>query len=204
VADRRRRSGDHGLVAEALRDLAYVENTSGRAASTRRLLAAAAAAAGDDAHAMSSVRAIQGMFLAGRVQAAERRLGHVWSLSLVLGDWCWQGTAARGLGMVAFARGDLPEALRWLEEAVRRAAQDQDRDVWIHAWVQEALCRVSVAAGLPCAAADVARLTALAARSRLPEFAVRAELHRAALGPRSSRGDRARTLAAAVDNPALV
>jgi DNA-binding SARP family transcriptional activator len=280
-----RRSGDHGLVAEALRDLAYVENTTGRVASTRRLLAAAANEAGDDAHAMSAVRAIEGMFLAdrgqhgralralrdsarlaesagrmrqaawsisiasrslllrdeldtaaeyaeqslqivleerwtamlpwmeailaeldlaaGRVEAAERRLRHAWSLSLVLGDWCWQGMAARGLGMVAFARGDLPEALRWLEEAVRRAAQDEDRYVWIHGWVQEALCRVSVAARLPRAAADIARLTAIAARSSQPEFAARAELHRAALGPRSSR-NRARTLAGAVDNPALV
>ena len=64
------RAGSHGLVAEALRDLAYVEDTSGRVAATRRLLSSAAAAAGDDAHAMSSVRAVEGMFLADRGAAA--------------------------------------------------------------------------------------------------------------------------------------
>ena len=257
------RASSHGLVAEALRDLAYVENTSGRVEPTRRLLSSAAAAAGDDAHAMSSVRAVEGMFLAdrgehsralralrdsaqlaesaghmrqaawsisiasrslllqreldtaaeyaeqalriaaeerwtamlpwmeaiqaeldladGKIDQADRRLRRAWSLSLVLGDWCWQGMTARGLGLAAFARGDLPEALRWLDEAVRRAAEDLDRYAWIHAWVQEAVCRVTVTARLPRAAADVTRLANLAARSHQPEFTTRAEQHRMAL-----------------------
>ena len=257
------RASSHGLVAEALRDLAYVENTSGRVEPTRRLLSSAAAAAGDDAHAMSSVRAVEGMFLAdrgehsralralrdsaqlaesaghmrqaawsisiasrslllqreldtaaeyaeqalriaaeerwtamlpwmeaiqaeldladGKIDQADRRLRRAWSLSLVLGDWCWQGMTARGLGLAAFARGDLPEALRWLDEAVRRAAEDLDRYAWIHAWVQEAVCRVTVTARLPRAAADVTRLANLAARSHQPEFTTRAEQHRLAL-----------------------
>ena len=257
------RASSHGLVAEALRDLAYVENTSGRVEPTRRLLSSAAAAAGDDAHAMSSVRAVEGMFLAdrgehsralralrdsaqlaesaghmrqaawsisiasrslllqreldtaaeyaeqalriaaeerwtamlpwmeaiqaeldladGKIDQADRRLRRAWSLSLVLGDWCWQGMTARGLGLAAFARGDLPEALRWLDEAVRRAAEDLDRYAWIHAWVQEAVCRVTVTARLPRAAADVTRLANLAARSHQPEFSAQAEQHRLAL-----------------------
>ncbi len=262
------RAGDHRVTAEALRDLAYVENTSGRVQPTRRLLSAAATAAGDDAYAMSSVLAMEGMFLAdrgehgralralrhsvslaestgrtrqaawsitiisrlllqrgeldvahdcaeqsvrlaegerwtamlpwmesilaeldlasGRVDDASRRLAHAWSLSLVLGDWCWQAMAARGRGLVAFARGDLPEALRWLEEAGRRAAQDHDRYAWIHAWVQEAVCRVTVAAQLPQAGTETARLATIAAKSHQPEFAMRARQHRAALGARSA------------------
>jgi DNA-binding SARP family transcriptional activator len=264
-----RRAGDRRLVAEALRDLAYVENAGGRVEATRRLLSAAAAAAGGDAGALSSVRAIEGMFLAdrgahgralralresvhlaestgrtrqaawslsiasrslleqgelegaaeyaeqclqlaveerwtamlpwmeailadldladGRVGQAERRLRHAWSLGLVLNDWCWQAMAARGLGLAAFARGDLPGALRWLEEAGRRAAHDHDRYAWIHAWTQEATCRVTVAARLPRAKADVSLLAALAAGSQQPGFAARANLHRAALGASSAR-----------------
>jgi ATP/maltotriose-dependent transcriptional regulator MalT len=263
-----RRAGDHRLVAGALRDLAYVENASGRVEPSRRLLSAAAAA-GDDAGALSSVRAIEGMFLAdrgahgralralresvelaestgrtrqaawslsiasrsllergeldgaaehaeqclqlaveerwtamlpwmeailadldlanGRVGEAERRLRHAWSLSLVLNDWCWQAMAARGLGLAAFARGDLPGALRWLDEAGRRAAHDHDRYAWIHAWTQEASCRVTVAARLPRAEADVGLLAALATGSHQPGFAARADLHRAALGASSAR-----------------
>jgi tetratricopeptide (TPR) repeat protein len=124
----------------------------------------------------------------GKVDQADRRLRRAWSLSLVLGDWCWQGMTARGLGLVAFARGDLPEALRWLDEAVRRAAEDLDRYAWIHAWVQEALCRVTVAARLPRAVADVTRLANLAARSDQPEFTARAERHRMALQTPSTSG----------------
>ena len=117
----------------------------------------------------------------GKIDQADRRLRRAWSLSLVLGDWCWQGMTARGLGLAAFARGDLPEALRWLDEAVRRAAEDLDRYAWIHAWVQEAVCRVTVTARLPRAAADVTRLANLAARSHQPEFSAQAEQHRLAL-----------------------
>jgi DNA-binding SARP family transcriptional activator len=279
-----RRVGDRSLAAEALRDLAFVENAGGRVEPTRRLLSAAVAAAGDDRRALSSVHGIEGMFLAdrgqhgralrallrsaqlaeqggrlrqaawsisiasrslmqreeldaaaeyadqcaqmaieerwiamlpwmdailaeldltgGRVAEAEERLRDAWSLSLVLGDWCWQGMAARGLGLVAFARGNLPQAMRWLEEAGRRAQQRHDRYVWIHAWVQDAVCRVTVAAELPRAVADVARLAELAARTSQPDFVVRADLHRAALGVPSAQ-DRARTLAATIDNPAL-
>lgn len=279
-----RRAGDPSLAAEALRDLAFVENAGGQVERARRLLSAAAAAAGDDRDAMSSVRGIEGMFLAdrgehgrafqalrrsaelaergghlrqaawsmsiasrslvereeldtaadyadqcaqlaaderwtamlpwmdailaeldlagGRVADAERRLEGAWSLSLVLGDWCWQGMAARGLGLAAFARGSLPLAVRWLDEAVRRAGRGHDRYVWTQAWVQDAVCRVTVAAELPRAGADVARLAELAARSRQPDFVVRADLHRAALGVPAAR-DRARALAATIDNPAL-
>jgi DNA-binding SARP family transcriptional activator len=279
-----RRAGDRRLAAEALRDLAFVENTSGRAEPTRRLLSAASAAATGDDHTLSSVKGIEGMFLAdrgdhgravatlrrsarlaessgrtrqaawstsiasrslllreeleaaaedaehsaqlaaeerwtamlpwmeailaeldlaeGRVDAAERRLRYAWSLSLVLGDWTWQGMTARGLGLAAFARGDLPEALRWLDEAVRRAGQDHDRYVWVLAWVLDGVCRVTVPAGLARARADTGRLAVVAAGSNLPEFAVRADLHLAALGVPSAR-ERARALAATVDNPAL-
>jgi hypothetical protein len=118
----------------------------------------------------------------GQVEAAARRLRHAWSLSLVLGDWCWQGMAARGLGLVAFARDDLPGALRWLDDATRRAARDHDRYAWIQAFAQEALCQVTVAAQLPRAKADVARLAVLAASTHQPDFTIRANQHKAALG----------------------
>lgn len=89
---------------------------------------------------------------------------------------------AGGLGLVAFARGDLPEAMRWLDEAGRRARADHDRYTWLHAWVQDALCQVTVAGGLARAAGDVRRLRHIAAAARLPDFTVRADLHDAAIG----------------------
>jgi hypothetical protein len=53
------RVGRRGLVAEALRDLAYVENTSARVVPTRRLLSSAAAAAGDDACGRDQPRGVE-------------------------------------------------------------------------------------------------------------------------------------------------
>jgi len=272
------------LAAEALRDLAFVENSGGRVEQARRLLSTAATAAADDRHAMSAVRGIEGMFLAdrgehgraiavlrrsaqlaesagrfrqaawsisiasrsllqrheldaaaehayqsaqmaieerwtamqpwmdvmvaevdlalGRVVQAEQRLCQAWSMSLVLGDWCWQAMTARGLGLAAFARGDADQALRWLDEAKRRAEGPHDRYVWIHAWVQEAICRITVAMESPRAKAEVARLAVVAATSNQPDFTIRADLYRATLGERSAR-DHARAMAAKIDNPAL-
>jgi hypothetical protein len=63
-------------------------------------------------------------------------------------------------GLVAFARDDLPGALRWLDDATRRADSGHDRYAWIHAFTQEAVCQVTVAARLPRAKGDVARLAA--------------------------------------------
>jgi len=279
-----RRAGAHRVAAEALRDLAYVENAAGRASPARRLLSSAAAAADDDSYVMSGVRGMEGMFLADRGQhgraqrvlrrsaelaeragrfrqvawalsissrsllqqneldsaaehahrgaqivadehwiamqpyfdvviaelelasgqtaEAKQRLRRAWSLSLVLGDWCWQGLAARGLGLVAFARGDIEQALRWLDEASRRAGRPDDRYAWIHAWVHEAICRVTVAAELPRATSDVRRLAAIAAESNQPDFLVRADLLGVGLGQPSALA-RARAVAATIDNPAL-
>lgn len=243
-------AGDHAAALAQLRQWsAWIR----RELRIGRLLSAAAAAAGGDAGALSSVRAIEGMFLAdrgahgralrvlresvhlaestghtrqaawslsiasrsllqqgeldgaaehaeqclqlaveerwtamlpwmeailadldlanGRVGQAERRLRHAWSLGLVLNDWCWQAMAARGLGLAAFARGDLPGALRWLEEAGRRAAHDHDRYAWIHAWTQEATCRVTVAR--PASARQGRRQPAGGPGGRLPAAGVR-------------------------------
>lgn len=257
------RVGDHTLVAESLRDLAYVANARGQPVRARSLLADAAAAAGDDRHALSSVRGVEGMFLAdrgqhrralvalrdsarlaestghlrqaawsisfasrsllqlrrmeeaqecaeeshqlaveerwtpmlpwieaflaeldltaGRVEVAGRRLRHAWSLSSVLGDWCWQAMTARGLGLVAFAHGDADEAVRWLDEAATRAARRHDHNPWVDAFTQDALCRVAVAADLPRAGADLRRLAGLAVSTHQPDFTTRVRVHQAAL-----------------------
>jgi DNA-binding SARP family transcriptional activator len=262
------RVGDYGVVAEALRDLAFVANAGGRQARARRLLADAVAAAGDDRHALSSVRGVEGMFLAdrgqhrralvalrdsarlaestghlrqaawsisfasrsllqrceleaaqdyadrghqlaveerwttilpwmdaflgeldlaaGRGETAERRLRHAWSVSQILGDWTWQAMAARGLGMVAFARGDAEEAVRWLDEATSRAARGHDRNPWVEAFTREALCRVVVAAQLPRAEADLCKLAVLATSTHQPDFMIRAREHQAARSARRS------------------
>jgi len=257
------RVGNYSLVAETLRDLAFVANASGQHAQVRRLLREAGAAAGDDRSALSSVRGVEGMFLAdrgqhrraldalrssarlaestgrprqvawslsfasrsllqcqqldkaeecaeqsrqlavdqhwttmlpwteallaeldlaaGRVEVAARRLQHAWSLSSVLGDWTWQAMTARGLGLVAFARGDADGAVRWLDVATSRAVHRHDHNPWIDAYARDALCRVAAAARLPRARADLRQLAALAVRTHQPDFTARVRAHQTAL-----------------------
>jgi hypothetical protein len=221
-----RRAGDHRLVAEALRDLAYVENASGRVEPTRRLLPAAAAAAGGDAGTLSSVRAIEGMFLAdrgahGRALRALRESAHLaestgrtrqaaWSLGrMVAVDRQPVAAATRGAGRRGRVRRAVPPA-------GGRGALDGDAALdggrprrpgpgqrsrgpgrtapaaHMVAGPGSTPGRRRPPAGSRSppgfrAKADVSLLAALAAGSQQPEFAARANLHRAALGASSAR-----------------
>jgi hypothetical protein len=142
-----RRAGDHRLVAEALRDLAYVENASGRVEPTRRLLPAAAAAAGGDAGTLSSVRAIEGMFLAdrgahGRALRALRESAHLaestgrtrqaaWSLSI----------ASRSL----LQQGELDGAAGYAEQCLQLAVEE--RWTAMLPWMEAVLADLDLANG---------------------------------------------------------
>jgi hypothetical protein len=141
---------------------------------------------------------------AGRVEAAADQLEHAWALACHIGDPCWEGMAARGLGLLSAARGDHAAAGAWLTEAHTRCNRTTDHYQWVSAHVLDAavgaaLDREEVDEGtrLADALAD-----ALAARSDMRELVVRAHLHRARLGDASALAT-ARLLAAGIDNPAL-
>ena len=140
---------------------------------------------------------------AGRVDAAADQLEHAWALACHLGDPCWEGMTARGLGLLSAARGDHAEARAWLTEARTRCNRATDRYQWVSAHVLDA------AAGTALDRDDVAEggrlvgaLASLAARGDMRELVVRAHLHRSRLGDGSALAT-ARLLADGIDNPAL-
>ncbi|HYN18831.1 MAG TPA: tetratricopeptide repeat protein, partial [Actinomycetes bacterium] len=140
---------------------------------------------------------------AGRVDAAADELEHAWALACHLDDPCWEGMAARGLGLVSAARGDRAGATAWLDEARTRCTRTTDRYQWVTAHVLDAV----VATALDNhdeeeAGRLVDALAALAARGDMRELVVRAHLHRSRLGDPSALAT-ARLLAAGIDNPAL-
>jgi DNA-binding SARP family transcriptional activator len=140
---------------------------------------------------------------AGRVEAAADQLEHAWALACHIGDPCWEGMCARGLGLLHAARGDHAAARTWLTEARTRCNRTTDRYQWVSAYVLDAvvataLDRDDVAEG----ARQVDALASLAARGDMRELVVRAHLHRSRLGDRSALAT-ARLLAAGIDNPAL-
>lgn len=140
--------------------------------------------------------------IAGDVGVAEERLELAFALGCQLGDPCWETIAARGLGLVAAAHGDISRALELLDDAPRRCRRRPDSHLWIEAYALEALCAVGVEHGAEAAGRWVDEFEAMVSRNGMRELVVRAALHRARLGEPGA-AEAARVLAAGIDNPAL-
>ncbi|GIJ48385.1 hypothetical protein Val02_52710 [Virgisporangium aliadipatigenens] len=140
---------------------------------------------------------------AGDLDGAADRLERSWTTACQLDDPCWEGLAARALGLLNTGRGDRTAADRWLAEARLRSNRVPDRYQWIHAHVLDTAAGVALDRDEHGAAARLtADLGALAARADMRELVVRAQLHRYRLGD-SAALEAARLLAADIDNPAL-
>lgn len=139
---------------------------------------------------------------AGQADAASERLDQAFRLACRLGDPCWEGAAARAMGLVCGHQGDSERARAWLDEARARVARVSDPYEWVHGYVLDALAGVAVEGGHEDAAEVVDDLERLAARTGMRELVVRAQLHRTRLGDASAL-DSARLLAAEIENPAL-
>jgi DNA-binding SARP family transcriptional activator len=140
--------------------------------------------------------------LSGDLERADVLLEHAFSLGCRLGDPCWEALAARAIGLVHEARGELMLALERLRDAVQRAARVSDPYQWVRAYSLDALATVAIATGADDADHVVDELERIAARSDMRELIVRAALHRADRGNRAGI-EAARPLAETIDSPAL-
>jgi hypothetical protein len=141
--------------------------------------------------------------LDGNDTAAADGLEHAWALACQLGDPCWEGMAARGLGLLHSRRGEPAQASRWLDTAASRCSRVTDRYQWVHGHVLDAAVGAALDRDEPTRAAPMlATLGSLAARCDLRELVVRAHLHRYRLGDPVALSA-ARLLAVEIDNPAL-
>jgi DNA-binding SARP family transcriptional activator len=138
----------------------------------------------------------------GATDTAIERYEHAFALACQLGDPCWEGIAARGLGRVAAARDEIDKALEWLTEARTRCVRLPDAWLWIEAYTLDALCSLAVEHRLPAAPAWIEALAALAARTGMRQFAATANIYRARLGDDAALTT-ARLQAAEIENPAL-
>ncbi|MDQ3055076.1 MAG: SARP family transcriptional regulator [Actinomycetota bacterium] len=140
---------------------------------------------------------------AGELDVAADGLESAWALACQLNDPCWEGMAARGLGLLNAGRGDRAAAMNWLVEAAFRSNRVPDRYQWVHAYVLDAV----ITTALDHDDTDRARplvtsLGSLAARCDMRELVVRAHLHRSRLGDQTALAS-ARLLGANIDNPVL-
>jgi DNA-binding SARP family transcriptional activator len=139
----------------------------------------------------------------GRLAEASDRFEAAFALGCQIGDPCWEGMGARGIGLVKVANGDVADGIRWLDDARTRCVRVADAYLWIHGYCLDALCEQAIAHGLPDASRWVSDLEAAAARTGMNELLVRAQLHRAALGLPGGR-ESAAVFAERIDNPAVL
>jgi DNA-binding SARP family transcriptional activator len=138
----------------------------------------------------------------GDVDSAEARFEHAFALGCQVGDPCWESIAARGLGLVSAARGDISRALELLVDAPKLCRRLPDTYLWIEAYGLDALCAVAVEHRAEATARWIDELEAIAARRGIRELLLRATVYRARVGEPGAL-DAARSLAAQIDNPAV-
>lgn len=120
----------------------------------------------------------------GDLNGAQKHLDHAFALGCHIGDPCWEGVAARGLGLLHAARGETDRAIATLRDARARCTRFPDGYVWLDAWILDALATITVGSRDTAAHEQVEELDRLAARSGMREHLARAQLLRAQLGER--------------------
>ena len=139
----------------------------------------------------------------GDIERASAAFESAFALGCQMADPCWEGLAARGIGLIHRAHGRIDEAIAWLDDARTRCIRIPDAYLWVHAWCLDALCSVAIEAGAPQASEWVNDLELVAARTGMNEMVVRAQLHRAQLGDDRAVAT-ARLFADRIDNPAVL
>jgi DNA-binding SARP family transcriptional activator len=139
---------------------------------------------------------------AGRWDEAGEDAEHAFALACELGDPCWEGMAARALGLLALDQGDLGAARGWLLDARRRCDRVPDRNVWISAYIGLAQLETAAREDPRLVGPAAARLYEHAARRDLPEFLAWALVYQAESGDRA-KARLARRAAAEIANPLL-
>lgn len=147
--------------------------------------------------------------LRGEVELARGHLGEAtihlrqaYARACQMGDPCWEGTAARGLALVAAAEGDGARAFALLAEARTRGKRFADPYEWLDGYILDAQCTLGRRLCHPDTAAWTSALHTTAARTGMKDLLSRALLHRAALGDPAAAAT-ALLVAADVDSAAL-
>ena len=135
---------------------------------------------------------------AGRLEEAAELVDRSWVMADLAGDHCYMALAAGAEARLYLAHGDLAAAEHWID----RGLEPTPWYLWYTARLLDAAAEVAIATDSPRGAGFVDRLAALASRSGMREFVVRAQSHRAVLGDQAA-AKAVPWLAKEIDNPAL-
>lgn len=103
----------------------------------------------------------------GDVKGAATVLDQAFARACQLRDPCWEGMSARGLALVAEARGDTDRAFAIMIDARARCNRLADPYVWLEGYILDALCELGRKHGHPRTASWVEALDVLTDRTRM-------------------------------------
>lgn len=135
---------------------------------------------------------------AGDLEAAAEMIDRSWVMADLAGDHCYMALAAGAEARLFLAHGDLAAAEHWVD----RGMEPKPWYLWYSARLLDVAAEVAIAAHSERAGEVAERLGALASRSGMREFVVRAQSHRALLGDEAA-AQAVPWLAKEIDNPAL-
>jgi tetratricopeptide (TPR) repeat protein len=138
----------------------------------------------------------------GDRDAAAGTLEQSFARACQIGDPCWEGISARGLAMLAEARGDTDQAFEVLLDARARTNRLADPYVWLDVHILDALCELGRRHDHPLTGSWADTMLDRSSRTGMRELTVRAMLHEAASGVRGD-AQAAALLADDIDNPVL-
>ena len=138
----------------------------------------------------------------GDLDAAARTLEQSFARACQIGDPCWEGISARGLALLAEARGEADQAFAILLDARARASRLADPYVWLDVHILDALCEIGRRHRHQSTATWADDMLDRSSRTGMRELTVRAMVHRAASGVRGD-AEAAAMLADDIDNPEL-
>jgi len=127
----------------------------------------------------------------GRLEEAGEQLTCAWTIASELHDRCWLSVTGRGLGLLAERRGDVQEAVAWLDGACATPSDNPQTCRWMEISALDSLCEVSVRHRLPQARSLVAQLSGVATSAAMPHYLARSRTYTTRLNARSPvRGNR--------------
>ena len=136
------------------------------------------------------------------VSRAADTLQQAFARACQVGDPCWEGMAARGLALLAEAKGETKLAFATLSDARARCNRLADPYVWLDVYILDAQCDLGRRHRHPDTKQWADTMRELASRTGMRELTARAMLHTAAIG---NDGDAtaAALIAAEINNPVL-
>lgn len=138
----------------------------------------------------------------GDLPGASVQLEQAFARACQVGDPCWEGISARGLALLAEARGETERAFALLADARVRSNRLADPYVWLEGYILDAQCVLGLRHGHDQTPVWVESMRELTSRTGMRELLVRAMLLGAALAIPGD-AEAGALLAADIDNPKL-